>query len=41
MIRLVLFGWVFLAVVLALLWIRQLKTRDATSVDDDVYVVSL
>lgn len=29
----VLFGWVILALALALLWLRQLKTRNATSVD--------
>ena len=33
MIRLLLFGWAMLAVVMTLLWLRQLRTRNATSVD--------
>jgi steroid 5-alpha reductase family enzyme len=33
MIRLVLSAWAVLAVVLAVLWFRQLRTKDATSVD--------
>lgn len=33
MIRLLLIGWAALAVLMALLWLRQLRTRNATSVD--------
>jgi len=33
MIRLVLTGWAVLALVLGALWLRQLRTKDATSVD--------
>ena len=33
MTRLVLVGWAVLAAVLATLWVRQLRTKDATSVD--------
>ena len=33
MIRLLLQGWAVLAILMALLWLRQLRTRNATSVD--------